>query len=99
MTEVNNKCLIGNGDFFPILHIKIDKSDTFLYCVALYILLDGISVEICRCDNSHNKGNHIHYHKPNCEGEETPFDFKGIGNTIDYFQSNWKNLMEKYKNG
>lgn len=98
MTEVTNRCLIGNGDFFPTIYYKINKTDSFLYCIALCIVLDGKSIEICRCDNYHNKGNHIHYHKPNGTCKELPFDFKGIGETIDYFQLNWETLMEKYKN-
>ena len=98
MVEVVNKCLIGNGEFFPTIHIKIDKNDSFLYCLALYILLDGKSIELCHCDNFHNKGHHIHYKKFNGTEKEESFNFESIGKTIDYFQENWTGLMERYKN-
>lgn len=98
MTERYFTCVIGNGEFFPTLHIKVDKNDSFLYCITLKIILDDESVEICHCDNSHEKGHHIHHKKANGEEQEYPFEFKGFRETIDYFQNNWKELMEKYKN-
>ena len=98
MTEVTNKCLIGNGEFFPTIHIKIDKGDGFKYCISLYILLDEESVEISYCDNYHDKGHHIHYKKFNGTETQESFNFESIGKTIDYFQENWEKLMEKYKN-
>lgn len=99
MTEKIFRCPIGNEDYYPVIHVKVDKEETFLYSASLCILLDGESVEICRCDNSHEKGHHIHYCKKNGTEYEEPFKFESIGKTIDFLQSNWKLLLGKYQNG
>lgn len=97
MTEVINKFLIGNGDFFPTLHVKIDKDHTFLYCIVLYILIDNQSIELCHCDNHHEKGHHIHFKKSDGTERQEKFEYKSIAHTIDYLQENWKKILEDYK--
>lgn len=92
--------LIGNGEFFPTLYVKIDKQNTtFLYCVVLYILVDGETKEVCHYDNYHGKGHHIHYLKLNGEEDkQEKSELESIGNIIDYLNSNWKTLKEQMKN-
>ena len=99
MTEKSMVYIIGDEPYFPKIHCKINKGDgKFLYCIILYILKGEEEIELCHCDNYHNKGNHIHYFKPNGKGEENSFDFKGIDKTIDYLKENWKKIMEDMKN-
>ena len=92
------ECPIGNDRYFPSLHIKIDKTQDYLYCVVLTILWKEETIEISRCDNFHGKGDHIHFLNFDGTKTEKQFQFEGIGKTIDYFQENWEKILEEVKN-
>ena len=92
--------IIGNEIYFPKINVKIDKGGgRFLYCASLYILEDEETKQLCKIDNYHEKGNHIHYYKKDGnEGRQESFNFESIGKTIDFLILNWKKIMEERKN-
>lgn len=94
MTERHVKYILAAEPYFPTLHLKVDKGNSsFLYCITLYILRDYNLVELCHCDNYHEKGSHIHI--PNGDGsfKQIPYEFKSIGETIEYFKNNWERYL------
>lgn len=99
MTIKYLKYVIGDGEYYPTVDVKIEKGDNrFLYCIVLTILRGEETVELCHIDNCHDKGDHIHY--PNKDGtfRQEAFDYQGIDKTILYLQSNWKKIMDDDKN-
>ena len=93
MTERNINYLLDGPPYYPNLHLKVDKGGKFLYCFTLCILKKGKLMELCSCDNYHEKGNHMHFFDPSGELKEKVFNFESISKTIEYFKNNWKDYL------
>lgn len=99
MTERNVKYILGPEPYVPTLHVRIDKGGgKFLYCCILYLIIDGETREICHCDNCHDKGDHIHYSYSDGTSEQEGFDYQRISKVVEYFASNWENMLKRYLN-